>query len=1150
MKAFFSGVARRDPGAAASTEVSRNLNLTWVGLALLACATWPLLAGARSNASGLGAQATGPSTITLQEGTRDTYLDGQLPTQNYAGQDVLRIKRGIYATLLQFDLSPLPQSAEVLTATLCLYVYNVMLGNPPSTVEAYQVLRPWQEAEATWRRPRTGETWAGPGCAGAGTDRSALPCATRSMGLGAGWYDWDVTDAARLWATGQAQNHGLLLAASLDSWLAEYDLRSANWRGDTQRPRMTITYVSPAVTPMATSSPSPSSTATLRAATASTTPSAIQTSPPAATATPTASATPSTTPTLRSATPTRTPDPRRTPVPDSIYPYPEYRVGFVAFNTANVDLGRLGAGLCKLEDRGPTGRERALGLDFCTVLQVDGQHYNLPDHATYYEHIGRMVDANPGYLWFIGNEPENPCRLGGNYSRDYARIYHDLYYFIKQRAPTSQVGIGGVVLPSQIRRDWLERVFTWYHADFGEVMPIDYWNVHDLLISECPGECTDPYTSCPGQGCGGAHVPREFWCRTGDRYAETDQDRLDVFEQYLWDFRRWMATKPEAQNKPLVVSEMGVFAGVYDDSFPHERINQFMAGAFDFMLNAKDSAVGYAPDGGRLVQRWSWYSVNDVDFNGYLFDRQGNITDFGLNMANYNARFLADSPTAIFFQRGWSGYSVNGDTSITPREGRPNGNRLWVSADGTQQALVQFDLTLLPRNVEVVSATLSLDASFRQGAGDMTVECYGIQRPWEVSQANWISATQSTAWQTPGCAGPLDREQTPSASAIVTTAATYNWDVTELARQWVADPGQNHGVLLRAAGTATGYWTFVASEQAEDRHENYRKRPKLQLVVRLSEVAPTLTATSSATPEGTATPTPEGTASPAGTPTPTGTATVTASPTPTASATPQATATPTCTCTPTPTGTASPTATHTPTATPTSVRRCVHQQAVWVDEFDDPALPVWRADWAGGRGTVQDSFLRLSAAGESDRFPLLWATLTIPDRPWALEIRFRYGDPVCAGRCGPVCAGRCGPAAYGPVIDLGTAFYTGRRYFEGNPLPAGIQDVLSIQQENGELRVVAMGELTWRSPLTDARWHVVRIAHEADRFELSVDGWRVGSVSRPGTLPRSLLLGSPAIVIFPGAWTPLDVDYVRVAVCDVWGVDRLWLPVIVRGPAE
>jgi hypothetical protein len=595
-----------------------------------------------------------------------------------------------------------------------------------------------------------------------------------------------------------------------------------------------------------------------------------------------------------------------------------------------------------------------------------------------------------------------------------------------------------------------------------------------------------------------------------------------------------MATRPEAQNKPLIITEMGVFAGVFDDSFPHERINQFMAKAFDFMLNATDPTVGCPEDGYRLVQRWTWYSLNDANFNGYLYTNQGQLTDFGLNMANYNARFLAHSPTTIFFQRGWSGYTANGDTSITPREARPNGNRLWVSADGTQQALLQFDLTLLPRNVEVVSATLSLVASFRQGTGDMTVECYGIRRPWEVSQANWISATQSTAWQSPGCAGPLDREQTPSASAIVTTAATYNWDVTDLARQWVADPRQNHGVLLRAAGAGTDYWTFVASEQAEDRHENYRKRPKLQLVVRLSEVAPTPTATSSATPEGTATPTPEGTASPTGTPTSTGTATATASPTPTASATPEATATPTRTCTPTATCTASPTATHTPTATPTSVRRCVHQQDVWVDEFDDPALPVWRADWAGGRGTVRDSFLRLSAAGESDRFPLLWATLTIPDRPWALEIRFRYGDP----------------AAYGPVIGLGTAFYTGRRYTEGNPIPPGTQDVLSIQQENGELRVVAMGELTWRGPLTDARWHVVRVAHEADQFELSVDGWRVGSVSRAGTLPRSLLLGSPVIVIFPGAWTPLDVDYVRVAVCDVWGVDRLWLPVIVRGPAE
>jgi hypothetical protein len=349
-----------------------------------------------------------------------------------------------------------------------------------------------------------------------------------------------------------------------------------------------------------------------------------------------------------------------------------------------------------------------------------------------------------------------------------------------------------------------------------------------------------------------------------------DQARADLFQQLILEFRHWMKEKG-LQNKPLIITEMGVLAPRTDSggSFPHERINQFMYETFEYMMTETDPEIGYPPDGYRLVQRWVWYALTPSDgFNGYLFG-QGEFTDFGLNLANYTARFLPVSPVTVFFQRGWTGYTEDCDTTLRPVTSSPGSNSLWISADGTQKALLQFDLSVLPTNVEVVSATLSLFSSFHSAVDDMTVNCYAIKRPWDVSDATWSNATQSTEWQVPGCGGPSDREMDPASSVLVAeNNTTYTWDVTKLARAWVADPSTNHGVVLEGEAAGTGYWTFVSSDQMEEPpRAKHRLRPKLELIVRLPEPTPTPTAS-------TLTPTP--TATEAATPTPTATRTAAA----------------------------------------------------------------------------------------------------------------------------------------------------------------------------------------------------------------------------------------------------------------------------------
>jgi hypothetical protein len=550
-----------------------------------------------------------------------------------------------------------------------------------------------------------------------------------------------------------------------------------------------------------------------------------------------------------------------------LYEHPEQRVGFVAFRY-DADFSALNAGFVKLEQRGPTAYERSLGPDFCTVILEDTQTWELPDPATYWAMIEEMVTDNPGHLWFIGNEPENPCRFG-SHSHEYVQRYHQLYTFIKALDATAQVGIGGVVLPSEIRRTWLERVLAEYQGRYGQPMPIDVWNVHNLLLSECPGPCraTDPNPCDPSLRCSGGYVPQELWCQKGRYYSQADQSWADEFIRLLVEFRQWMKDQG-FQDKPLIVTEMGVLAGTVEGGcpgcYPHDMINEFMFKTFDFMMEAKDLQTGYPADGYRLVQRWTWFSLYDAGWNGFLFDDGGNLTDFGLNFANYTARFLPSDPTTIFFQRGWTGYAADCDTTLRPGVSGPGGNSLWIAADGTQKALLQFDVSILPTDVEVVSAELSLVSSLNESVGDMVVNCYGIKRPWDIGAATWLNATQTTQWEGEGCTGPSDRGDMVSSVLVTARRAAYTWDVTELASDWVTDPSTNHGVVLEASGGGSGYWTFVASDQAEQPpYGLHSLRPKLELVVRVRELptpTPTPTATDVPTATSTATHAPTATA--------------------------------------------------------------------------------------------------------------------------------------------------------------------------------------------------------------------------------------------------------------------------------------------------
>ena len=94
-----------------------------------------------------------------------------------------------------------------------------------------------------------------------------------------------------------------------------------------------------------------------------------------------------------------------------------------------------------------------------------------------------MVDSHPGSLWLVGNEPD--CIWQDNVlPGDYAHVYHQIYTAIKGRDPTALVSPGGIVQPTPLRLQWLDRVLPEYRDVNGVQMPVDVWNIHNAILRE------------------------------------------------------------------------------------------------------------------------------------------------------------------------------------------------------------------------------------------------------------------------------------------------------------------------------------------------------------------------------------------------------------------------------------------------------------------------------------------------------------------------------------------------------------------------------------------------------------------------------------------------------------------------------------------
>lgn len=253
--------------------------------------------------------------------------------------------------------------------------------------------------------------------------------------------------------------------------------------------------------------------------------------------------------------------------------------------------------------------------------------------------LGALVQAYPGNWWAIGNEPDRGPNPGpdfagqdGTYPDLYAQAYHDVYWFIRQRDPTAQIGPGGLVEVTPGRIQYLDLFVSAYEARYGTSVPVDFWTMHIYILPEAQVDGEPNGTANIALGTDPALAFRESGGQTAschdmnnDVYCWADHDDLNEFALQVRRMRQWMKDRGW-QDKPLWLTEFGILYPFedYDDPvnpthcylmdeyghcFTAARVTAWLQNTFAYLRGAIDPQIGNPTDNNHLVQRWAWYAL-------------------------------------------------------------------------------------------------------------------------------------------------------------------------------------------------------------------------------------------------------------------------------------------------------------------------------------------------------------------------------------------------------------------------------------------------------------------------------------------------------------------------------------------------------------
>ncbi|OJX41235.1 MAG: hypothetical protein BGO78_00350 [Chloroflexi bacterium 44-23] len=204
----------------------------------------------------------------------------------------------------------------------------------------------------------------------------------------------------------------------------------------------------------------------------------------------------------------------------------------------------------------------------------------------------------PGHVWIIGNEPDNIWQ-DNIPAKEFAQYYHEIYALIKNFDPTAKIAVGAISQPTQLRLSYLNQVLNEYKQQYHQSLPADWWTLHAYVLREE----VDSW---------GAGIPPGMTQKRGDLYMIEDHSNLSIFKENVIQFRKWMNNNGY-QNKPLAITEFGILLPAEFGSTP-SLVSDYLKETFLWLESATDSEIGYPADNDRLVQKFAWFSLADINF--------------------------------------------------------------------------------------------------------------------------------------------------------------------------------------------------------------------------------------------------------------------------------------------------------------------------------------------------------------------------------------------------------------------------------------------------------------------------------------------------------------------------------------------------------
>jgi len=281
-------------------------------------------------------------------------------------------------------------------------------------------------------------------------------------------------------------------------------------------------------------------------------------------------------------------------------------------------LAPLGVGWT-LDWQAQSSLDLPAGVEYVRMARMKGGEL-APDARA----LKSLAAANPGGVWLISNEPD--VRGQDNVApKVYAQLYREAYTAIKAGDPTAIVAAGGVAQTTPLRLRYLDAVLDAYIELYEKSLPADAWQIHAYILRE-------------ERDSWGVDIPPGLPDDVGELYAIEDSGNLDILRANVAAFREWQARRGYG-SLPLYVTEFGIPMPA-DYGFPPERVSAFMVGAWQYFLTATDPALGDPNDGGRLVQRWCWFSMAYPPYpTGDLVDQTGRWTQLGQTWLAYVGNF-------------------------------------------------------------------------------------------------------------------------------------------------------------------------------------------------------------------------------------------------------------------------------------------------------------------------------------------------------------------------------------------------------------------------------------------------------------------------------------------------------------------------------